>query len=572
MNQLEEFRRQPPPPLALRPLNIAVPFETTLANGLRVVIVEDARLPLVSYRLALRFGDAHDPQGLPGMADVLTTMLTEGTESRTSREIADEVASLGATLSAGAGSDHSTVAASALASFGDRVLELLADVALRPSFPANELEIIRQNAVQSLIAQRGQPSFLANERLSNVLFGAHPYAVVSPTRESLGAMTTDDLRNFHRTMFAPDRAVLVIVGDVARDNVVARVTELFGGWQQQKGEIINERFSAPPARSSRKAYVVDRAGSAQSNIVIANLGIKRTDADYFPMLLMHTILGANASSRLFMNLREEKGYTYGAYTSLDARRLAGSFRASAEVRTAVTGDSLKEFFYELERIRTETVSDKELQDAKSFLTGVFPIRLETQEGLIDQLVQLRMYNLPDDYLHTYRDRVNAVIKEDVQRVAREHIKPKQAAIVIVGDAAEITKQITPFTEEIEFYTSAGKRKEARQENGGASSETVDFTGTWELSINVPGGQLPATLVIESDNGILSGRLESQMGEAQFDQIITDGRTFGALVAFAMQGQTIEGKVSGDIADDEINGTIELSIPGAPPLTFNGQRQ
>jgi zinc protease len=204
--------------------------------------------------------------------------------------------------------------------------------------------------------------------------------------------------------------------------------------------------------------VVDRPGSAQSNIVIANEGITRTSPDYFPMLLMHTILGANASSRLFMNLREEKGYTYGAYSNLDARRLAGTFRATAEVRTPVTGASLHEFFYELERIRDEAVSEEELKNAKSYLAGVFPIRIETQDGLVDQLVSIRMYDLPDDYLETYREQINAVTAEDIQRVAQAHVTPDTAAIVIVGDAAEISEQVKPYAETIELYDTEGKKK------------------------------------------------------------------------------------------------------------------
>jgi zinc protease len=186
--------------------------------------------------------------------------------------------------------------------------------------------------------------------------------------------------------------------------------------------------------------------------------LTRTNPDYFPLLLLHTILGANASSRLFMNLREEKGYTYGAYSSLDARRMAGSLRATAEVRTPVTGASLKEFFYELNRMRDEPVSEKEIQDAKAYLTGVFPIRLETQEGLIDQLVQIQMYGLPGDYLERYRERVNALAAADIQRVANKYIRPDRAAIVIVGDAAAVTDQIQPFSQNIELYDTTGKRK------------------------------------------------------------------------------------------------------------------
>ena len=220
-------------------------------------------------------------------------------------------------------------------------------------------------------------------------------------------------------------------------------------------------FPEPPQRVSRAAYVVDRPGSAQANIVIANSGITRTSPDYFPMLVMHTILGANASSRLFMNLREEKGYTYGAYSSLDARRTAGTFRATAEVRTPVTGDSLKEFFYELNRIRNEPVSEKEIADAKSYLTGVFPIRLETQEGLIDQLVQIKMFGLADDYLEIYRNRIQAVTIEEIQDVATRYVRPDEAAIVIVGDGAELNDQVKPYADEIEFYNTAGKKNKVQ---------------------------------------------------------------------------------------------------------------
>ncbi|HVG39552.1 MAG TPA: pitrilysin family protein, partial [Pyrinomonadaceae bacterium] len=274
MNQIEEFRRQSPPPLAPRPLNLPTPQETTLDNGLRVVIVEDSRLPLVSFRLAVRAGNSHDPQHLPGLSDVLATMLTEGTESLTSRELADEVARLGATLAAGSSSDYSTIAASSLASYSDRVLELLAEVALRPIFPPHELEIVRQNAEQSLIAQRGQPSFLANERVSQVLFGAHPYSVVAPTPASLAAIDSATLAEFHRQKFVPGAAVLFVVGDVERDAVLERVNTLFGAWAG--GLPPAEEFPAPPARAGRVAYIVDRPNSAQSNIVIANLGVTRT--------------------------------------------------------------------------------------------------------------------------------------------------------------------------------------------------------------------------------------------------------------------------------------------------------
>ena len=456
MIHTEEFRRQPPAPLASRPLDLPQPYETTLPNGLQVVIVEDPRLPLASYRLAFRNGNAYDPAELPGLTRMMAGLLTQGTETRNSKQIADEVARLGATLVAGANADYTTVAASALAIYGDQIMELMADVVLRPSFPANELQLSQQNTKQALIQQRAQASFLANERLSRIIFGQHPYAIVSSTPEAIDAMTREELVSFHRTRLIPNNAVLIVVGDVKRDALMKRVEELFGRWDQ--GRLVSENFPAPPPRDTRAIYLVDRPGSAQSNIIIANLSINRTHPDYFPMLLMHTVLGANASSRLFMNLREDKGYTYGAYSNLDARRFAGTFRATAEVRAPVTGASLKEFFYELDRIRMEAVSEKEITDAKSYLTGVFPIRLETQEGLIDQLVQIKMFDLPQDYLQTYSNEVKAVTIADIQRVAQQNITPDKAAIVIVGDAAAITDQVKPYAETIELYDMAGHQK------------------------------------------------------------------------------------------------------------------
>jgi zinc protease len=456
MTEIEAFRRQMPPPLQARPLNLPEHFETRLPNGLGLVVVEDRHLPLISFRLAFRSGDANDPPALPGLSDMMTHLLTEGTATRSSREIAEQVERLGATLTVGSGSDFTTVAASSLSLYAEGILELLAEVTLSPSFPQNEIDLARENTKQLLIQQRAQPNFLASERLAQVMFGEHPYARVSPTPESLDALSREDFVKFRESTFIPNNAVMIIVGDVESDSIVARVEQLLGGWQP--GELPDLNFPAPPKRAARAAYLVDRRGSAQSNIVIANHGITRTSRDYFPILLMHTVLGANASSRLFMNLREEKGYTYGAYSNLDARRLAGTFRATAEVRTPVTGASLHEFFFELNRVRDEPVSDEEIKNAKSYLTGVFPIRIETQDGLTDQLVSIRMYDLPDDYLQTYRDRINEVTAEDIQRVAQKYVRPEEAAIVIVGDAAETSEQVKPYSEAIELYDTEGNRK------------------------------------------------------------------------------------------------------------------
>ena len=564
MSQNEVFRSQAPAPLPSMPIVIPTSHETVLSNGLRVVVVEDSRLPLVSYRLALPIGSSYDPPGLPGLTDLLAGLLPEGTESKSSREIADEVARVGASLSAGANSDYTIVAASALKQFGDQVLDLTAEVMLQPTFPENEVELAKQNTKESLRQQRAQPSFLASERVSRVMYGDHPYAIVAPTPESIDRSSRNDFVSFHQQYFVPNNAVFLVVGDVSYSKVVSRLESLFSTWN--RGEPLSTQFPAPPVRTKRTAYLVDRPGSAQSNIVIANSAITRTSPDYFPLLLMHTIFGATASSRLFMNLREEKGYTYGAYSNLDARRTAGTFRSTAEVRTPVTGDSLKEFFYELGRIRNEPVSQKEINDAKSYLTGVFPIRLETQEGLIDQLVQIKMLNLPDNYLETYRDEVQAVTIEEIQRVANKYVRPDEAALVVVGDGAAVLDQIRPYCEDIETYTTAGKRKE----HTGEALTPEAVLGDWSIEVESPLGQtIPAILSIASDASGVAAKISSEMGNADLGVVDLVNNRFTKATALDMDGHSVAIEVTASFEGQCAEGTITMQNSSLP---FTGTKQ
>jgi zinc protease len=562
MSQPEIFRSQAPPPLLPRPIVIPAAHETVLANGLSIVVVEDSRLPLISYRLAFRVGGAFDPPDLPGLTDLLAGLLPEGTESKSSREIADEVARMGASISAGANSDYTIVAASALSQFNDQILGLMAEVVLQPSFPENEVELAKQNTKESLRQQRAQPSFLASEMVSRVMFGEHPYATVAPTPESIDRSSREEFVKFHEAKFVPNSAVFIVVGDVKKEQIVKRIESLFSTWKP--GADLVSNFPAPPVRNRRTAYLVDRPGSAQSNIVIANSGIVRTSPDYFPMLLLHTVLGANASSRLFMNLREEKGYTYGAYTNLDARRTAGTFRATAEVRTPVTGDSLKEFFYELDRIRNDLVSEKEINDAKSYLTGVFPIRLETQEGLTDQLVQIKMLNLPNDYLQHYRERVQAVTVADIQRVATKYVKTDEAAVVIVGDGAALLDQIKPYDGDVEIYSTTGKRKSLD------APATTDLAGSWSIAVETPLGQsIPATLTLTREGQGFVAKILSEMGDADLGVVDVNDNSFQKTTLLEMDGHSVEAEVSARFHGDQTEGSLKLQ--NSPSLPFTGSK-
>ncbi len=453
---MKAVRKTAPEPLSPVPFNIPKPFRTTLPNGLRVVVFEDDRVPLVSYRLSFFRGDSHDPQGLTGLTSAMTSMLNEGTDNYTSRELAEKIERLGAGLSMHAGTDFTTFSGSALSIYGDEILDLIAEALFHPIFPESELDLYKRNALENLKYQRSQPNFLANEQIARVLYGDHPYSTISPKAADFEKLDREMLVEFHAKAFQPNNAVFLAVGDVDQDILTERVEEIFGDWAET--DIKLTPIPDVSSRDGRTLTLVDRPGSAQANIVLGNIAIRRDHPDYFPAIVMNQVLGAGASSRVFMNLREEKGYTYGAYTRFDMKRFAGEFEATAEVRTAVTGDSLKEFFYELNRIRDEKVTREEIADAKSYLTGVFPIRAETQEGLTGLIVNQMLYELPEDYLQTYRANVDEVTLEDVQRVANEYIHPDELAMVIVGDAKEILPQVEGYSNEVEIFDADGNRK------------------------------------------------------------------------------------------------------------------
>jgi zinc protease len=562
------IQKTAPEPLAPVPFQIPSAFETTLPNGLRVVIFDDERLPLVSFRLAFLSGDAHDPKEHVGLTSAMVSMLTEGTEAYSSRELAEKVERLGASLGVSSSDDFTIVSGSALSMYTADMLDLIAEVVFKPTFPEEELDLYRRNTVENLKFQRSQPNFLANEQTSRILYGSHPYATIAPKAADVEKLTREELAKLHSLRLIPNNAILIVVGDIDRDELLSKLEQHFGDWPQ--GQAPSADDPALPTRTERTVTIVDRPGSAQSNIVLANPGIKRMHPDYFPMLVMNQVLGAGASSRVFMNLREEKGYTYGAYTRMDMKRLAGDIEATAEVRTPVTGDSLKEFFYELNRIRDEVVPEEELQDAKNYLAGVFPLRAETQEGMTGLILNQQLYGLPSDYLQTYRDNVNAVTAEEVQRVAREHLHPDTLAIVIVGDAGEILPQVREYASNVEIFDTDGNKKSLVDYKTSPHEPTVDLSGTWELSLDFQGQPVPVTLTIEQDGESISGKLVTMLGEGEIKSGSVNSDKFSATAVTEMAGQALELSISGEADGDSMSGTI--SAPIIPePLTFSGSR-
>lgn len=448
-----EFRKHPPESLGSIPFDIPRPFETTLSNGLRVVIFENERLPLVSYRLAFFAGDIDETENGRGLMSAMALLLTEGTENYSSQQLAEKIERLGASLSAHSSFDFTTISASSLSFYTSAIFEMLSEIILKPTFPESEIDLYKRNLLENLKFQRSQPPFLASEQAARLIYGKHPYSHVSLKPADVERIDRESLQRTHRKVLIPNNAVMLIVGDVRRDEVIKELEQHLDGWQPGTAPVRN--FPEVPKREQRSITVVDRPGSSQSNIVIANSGFDRSSPDYFASLVMNQVLGAGASSRVFMNLREEKGYTYGAYTRMDARSFAGDIEATAEVRNDVTGESIAEFFKEFERIRDEKVEAEELSDAQSFLTGVFPIRAETQEGLTSLLINRELYGLPEDYLETYRERVKAVTADQVMDAAQKYVRPAEMAIVVVGDAASVVPQVKEFAPTVEIFDTDG---------------------------------------------------------------------------------------------------------------------
>ena len=560
-----DFRKTPPGALAPVPFSIPEPYQTMLPNGLRIVVFEDRRLPLISYRLAFNSGDVNDPEDSNGLTSAMTSMLSEGTENYSSRDFAEQIERLGASIHASSSDDFTVIAASALTLYNADILRLMAEMVFLPTFPESELDLFRRNTVENLKFQRSQASFLANEQTARLLYGKHPYAIISPSKDDIEKLDRERLVEFHKRMFVPNNAIFIVVGDVDRDSIVKEIEDKFGAWE--RGEVASLDHASTPKRNSRTLTIVDRTGSAQSNIVLGNLAINRSSPDYFPVMVMNQVLGAGASSRIFMNLREEKGYTYGAYSRIDARKLGGDFEATAEVRTSVTGDSLKEFFYELNRIRDEKADPQELTDAKNFLTGVFPIRAETQEGLTNLIVSQKLYDLPDDYLQTYRENIDAVTLEDVHRVANAYISPEKMAMVIVGDAGEILEQAEAYADSIEIFDTEGNPKDIAEYRSATNMETAEVAGKWNLKIDFQGQQLPVSLTLTQDGDQLGGKLETMLGDGQIAEGKVKGNKVSAVAKAMMQGQDVEFVIAGAVDGDSMSGTLSAPIvPDALPFT------
>ena len=428
-----------PPRPALGPapeLRLPPAAERRLGNGMRLVVVEQHELPLADFALLVPAGSEADPAGREGLATLTAALLDEGTATRTSLQIADQTSFLGVQLGAGAGWDGSQVTLHTPVAQLDSALALMADVVARPAFPVREFERVRRERLTGLLQLRDRAPAIADRAFAQAVFGGqHPYGrPAGGTEASTRALTRADVQQFYARHWRPNAATLVVVGDVRADDVARRVERAFAGWAQ--AAVPAALAPAAPGARPTAVTLVDKPGAPQTSVRIGLPGVARTDPDYFPLLVMNTILGGSFTSRLNQNLREARGYTYGARSGFAMRRAPGPFQAAAEVTGAKTDSALVEFMKELRAIG-EAVPAAELDKAKQYLVLQMPGEFETTGDIAGQLLPVVTYGLPLDYYNTYARRVQAVTQADVQRVARKYLDSSKFAIVIVGDQKSI---------------------------------------------------------------------------------------------------------------------------------------
>jgi len=436
-----------------RPFQLAPRVERTLPNGLRVIVTRQAAIPKVSITLTVLSGYSSDPADLTGLASLTAGLIQEGTKTKNSRQIRREVFGMGGSLTAAASQDYTSVSARGLSEFATRLIGLVADVAMNPTIPEDELAILKQQHLQSVAQQKASPQFLANRTFRRELFGSHPYARTSETEASLKGMDRARLVAFHRDHYRPNNAFLLIVGAIDPDAMVATAEKAFGGWT--RGEVQRPAFAPPPALSGRRVVFVQRPNSIQSSIALGNIAVKRSDPRWYELTLANTIYGGAFNSRIVRNIREEKGYTYSPQSALTGFSDAGFYLFAADVRNEVTGPTLTEVFKEIDKMRADGSDGQELQGAKQYLRGIFPIQTATQTGLSATLNNVYVFGLPKDYPETFRAKIAAVTPGQVKSAATTLFSSESSVIAIVGDYAKVKDQLGVF-KDITFLDVDGK--------------------------------------------------------------------------------------------------------------------
>ncbi|MCS7190499.1 MAG: insulinase family protein [Fimbriimonadales bacterium] len=425
-------RSTPPPDVPMRPSDLPLPDETLLPNGLRLLTLPDRRAPVVEFRLILPYaGRAYDAPDWIGLSGAVARLLIGGTPSRSSFEIADEADRCGGYISVSANTETAILSARCLAPYLEPMTRLIADVLLHPVFPPDEVEIDRANTLQRLRLQRSQPAFLAEERFRLALFGEHPYCRLAPDEDALQRWSQEQLQAFHAAHYRPQGATLLIVGDFEPEGVRQILQDALGGWE---GAVAQAPVPAPPMENAERGWLlVERPNSVQSQIMLGTLCPPRTAPDSLALQLAVSVLGAGASSRLFLTVREQYGYAYSVSAHLDYYLRIGAFTAEAQTATENTHDAIRQICAEVERLIQEPIPAEELDATRNYLIGRHMISRLTLGSLTDLYKQTILYGLPLDYWRRYPEMLASLTAGEAQQAAAQYLNPEQFTTVVVGD-------------------------------------------------------------------------------------------------------------------------------------------
>jgi zinc protease len=408
------------------------PTRFTTPNGITVLVLEQHFLPIVEIHALIKAGSAQDPPEKAGLANLVASLLDEGTTTRSSKQLAEQIDFVGGSLGAQAGEDFTTASARTLKKDIDLGFILLADILQRPAFPKQEFERVRSQILGEITSDNDDPGHVAMKAFNQLVFQNHPYRwPVNGTEDTLGKITLADVQNFYAREYLPNQVILTIVGDVTVEQAATLIQTHFGMWK--KGTMQPRSVKKPAAIDKKTVQFIEK-DLTQSTIVIGHPGISRTNPDFYAVTVMNHILGAGGfSSRLMDTIRDKQGLAYGITSHYDARSMPGSFWINLQTRTEATNQAINGVLAEMKAIREAPVSDQELAEAKAFLMGSFPLRLDSTAKLAQVLAQVEFFGLGFDYFSQYTKWIERVTKEDVLRVAKQYLDPQHYALVVVGN-------------------------------------------------------------------------------------------------------------------------------------------
>ncbi|MEW6109638.1 MAG: pitrilysin family protein [Nitrospirota bacterium] len=403
-----------------------------LPNGITLLHAERKSLPIVTVVVAIKAGSVVEPPGKAGLANLTVELLNEGTKKRSSKDISEEIEFVGGTLDASGGSDYITVTLSVLKKDLALGFDILSDIIINPAFSYDEMERLKSIIKSSIIRQKEEPHEVASKAFLKAVYGDHPYGrPVEGTEETIENITRQDIVNFHSAYYVPNNTIMSVVGDVSSNELKSLIDTYMRGWK--KAEIKDPALPDLNFSDKTRVIKIDKK-ITQSNIIIGHLGIKRDNPDYYAVSVMNYILGGGGSaSRLMDNIRENRGLSYDVYSFFSAGKYAGNFQAGLQTKNQTANEAITEILKEMERMRTQPVTDKELEDAKAYLTGSFPLRIDTNSKIAGFLIGVEFFDLGLDYVNGYKKFINSVTKDDILRVSRKYLDPDHYILIVVGD-------------------------------------------------------------------------------------------------------------------------------------------